>query len=238
MGILRWITSIAGALLGGGFLGGIIGYAAGSFLEKLISKEYQGVSKEAGDFSVSLLVLAAAVMKAEKPVMRSELNYVKDFLIRQMSPEMAQNRLEILRELLQREFDLSEACHKIRSHMTYSSRLQLLHFLFGIANVDEACSQRERDIINQIAYQLGMSSADFKTIEAMYFKSKDSSYTILQLDKNATDKEIKNAYRKLAIKYHPDKVANLGPEAQKAANAKFQEINNAYEEIKKERNIA
>lgn len=238
MGILRWITSIAGALLGGGILGGVIGYAAGSFLEKLISKEYQGVSKEAGDFSVSLLVLAASVMKADNRVMRSELNYVKDFLTRQMSEEMAQNRLEILRELLKRDIDLNEACHKIRSLMTYSSRLQLLHFLFGIANVDEACSQKERDTINEIAYLLGMSSADFKTIEAMYFKSKDSSYTILQVDRNATEKEIKNAYRKLAIKYHPDKVASLGQEAQKAANSKFQEINNAYEEIKKERNIA
>lgn len=238
MRLLKWITTILGALLGGGFLGGIIGYAAGSLLENLISKEYKGASKEVGDFSISLLVLFASVMKADRKIMRSELDFVKEFLLRQMDPAMAQNRLEILKELLEKDINLREACYKIRYSLPYSSRLQLIHLLLALAKADTNFSKEEINTIRNISHMIGLIEADFKTIEAMYFKNTDSSYTILQVDKSASDTEIKKAYRNLAIKYHPDKVARLGEDAQKSANIKFQEINNAYESIKKERNIA
>ena len=85
---------------------------------------------------------------------------------------------------------------------------------------------------------IGLSIADYKTIEAMYFEQTDSAYIILQISKEASDEEVKKAYKRMCIKYHPDKVASLGEQAQQAAKEKFQEINNAYEKIKKERGIA
>ncbi len=237
MGMIRWITSGLGFLFGGGFIGGVIGYAAGSLLENLIHKEYQGVPRQQGDFSISLLILAAAVMKADGKVMKSELNFVKDFFTRQFGEEHTKNRLEILKELLDKDINIEEACEKIRGSLTYASRLQLLHYLFGVAVADNSCSAVERDLIRRISQLLWLNEPDYKTIEAMYFDGTDSSYTILQIEKTASDDEIKKAYRKMAIKYHPDKVEALGEDAKKAAKEKFQEINNAYEKIKKERNI-
>lgn len=125
----------------------------------------------------------------------------------------------------------------MRTHLNYADRLQLLHYLFGLANSDKACSKNERDKIHHISNLLWLNEADYKTIEAMYFKTSHSAYTILQIGRDATDEEVKRSYRKLAKKYHPDKLSSLGEEAQKAAKEKFQEINNAYESIKKERNI-
>ena len=49
-------------------------------------------------------------------------------------------------------------------------------------------------------------------------------YQILGVAKNASDTEIKKAYRKLAMQYHPDR----NPSNEKWANAKFKEINEAY----------
>ncbi|MFA6200639.1 MAG: TerB family tellurite resistance protein [Bacteroidales bacterium] len=237
MGIIRWITGGLGFFFGGGFIGGVIGYAAGSLLENLINKEYQGVPRQQGDFSISLLILAAAVMKADGKIMKSELNFVKDFFTRQFGEEHTKNRLEILKELLEKDINIEEACEKIRSSLNYSSRLQLLHYLFGVAVADNSCSAVERDLIRRISQLLWLNEPDYKTIEAMYFDGTDSSYVILQIEKTASDDEIKKAYRKMAIKYHPDKVEALGEGAKKAAKEKFQEINNAYEKIKKERNI-
>ena len=66
---------------------------------------------------------------------------------------------------------------------------------------------------------------------------KKDFYEILDLERGASSAEIKKAYRKMAIKYHPDKVSALGEEFQKAAKEKFQKVQEAYETIKKEKGI-
>lgn len=236
MGVFKWLGGILGFTFGGGIFGGIIGYAIGSLLEKKVKTEYRG-GEQQGDFIMGLLILTAAVMKADGKVMKSELNFVKDFLAKNFGANNLQNRLDILRQLLDKNIDVYQACEKIRISFPYATKLQLLHYLFGIAVADNDCTKAEKDLIERIANLIGLSQADYKSIEAMYFRVTDSAYVILQVERNATDEEIKRAYKRMCIKYHPDKVAHLGEEAQKAANEKFQEINNAYEQIKKERNL-
>jgi DnaJ like chaperone protein len=75
------------------------------------------------------------------------------------------------------------------------------------------------------------------SIFAQFRPSNDSNYRILEIEPSATDEEVKKAYRKMAIKYHPDKVATLGEDVQKAAEEKFKAISQAYEAICKERGI-
>lgn len=236
MGVFKWLGGILGFTFGGGIFGGIIGYAIGSLLEKKVKTEYRG-GEQQGDFIMGLLILTAAVMKADGKVMKSELNFVKDFLAKNFGANNLQNRIDILRQLLDKNIDVYQTCEKIRTSFPYATKLQLLHYLFGIAVADNDCTKAEKDLIERIANLIGLSQADYKSIEAMYFQVTDSAYVILQVERNATDEEIKRAYKRMCIKYHPDKVAHLGEEAQKAANEKFQEINNAYEQIKKERNL-
>ena len=236
MGVFKWLGGILGFTFGGGIFGGIIGYAIGSLLEKKVKTEYRG-GEQQGDFIMGLLILTAAVMKADGKVMKSELNFVKEYFTKNFGNDNLQNRLDILRQLLDKNIDVYQTCEKIRISFPYATKLQLLHYLFGIAVADNDCTKAEKDLIERIANLIGLSQADYKSIEAMYFQVTDSAYVILQIERNATDEEIKRAYKRMCIKYHPDKVAHLGEEAQKAANEKFQEINNAYEQIKKERNL-
>ena len=236
MGVFKWLGGILGFTFGGGIFGGIIGYAIGSLLEKKVKTEYRG-GEQQGDFIMGLLILTAAVMKADGKVMKSELNFVKEYFTKNFGNDNLQNRLDILRQLLDKNIDVYQTCEKIRTSFPYATKLQLLHYLFGIAVADNDCTKAEKDLIERIANLIGLSQADYKSIEAMYFQVTDSAYVILQVERNATDEEVKRAYKRMCIKYHPDKVAHLGEEAQKAANEKFQEINNAYEQIKKERNL-
>ncbi len=71
----------------------------------------------------------------------------------------------------------------------------------------------------------------------MFIPETDSSYKILEIERSATDEEVKKAYRKMAVKYHPDKVSHLGDDIRKSADEKFAMVNEAYNKIKKERNL-
>jgi len=256
MGAIKWVGGVLGWAVGG-VMGGILGYAFGSLFENAMSGEYAinknhsdttergftGRSRmerpqtQAGDFGVSLLVLSAAVMKSDHQVVKSELDFVKDFFKKQFGQEKAGNYILMLRELLKQEYNLREVCLQIKLYMDHASRLQLMHFLFGLAQSDGQIHPDEIQTIRAIAGWLGISSVDFESIQAMFVKNSESAYKILEITQQATDEEVKKAYKKMAVKYHPDKVSHLGEDVQKAANEKFKKVNSAYEQIKKERGL-
>ena len=121
--------------------------------------------------------------------------------------------------------------------MDHPSRLQMIHILFGLSQADGHIHPLEVKVIQTISGYLGISIKDFESIQAMFYKDTGASYKILEIDAAATDTEVKKAYRKMAAKFHPDKVHHLGEEFQKMAEEKFKTLNDAYIQIKKERGI-
>ena len=221
-----------------GPIGGIMGFVLGSIVDESQGQKASGYSMTTtGSFVTSLLVLVAAVMKADEKLMRSELNYVKDYFVRNFGKESAEEAMQMLRDILKQNIPVKEVTDQIRVNLDYSSRLQLLHFLYGVAGADGSIHQREQEIIEYIASGMGISDKDIQSIKSMFIEDTDYAYRILELDSSATDQEVKKAYRKMANKYHPDKVSHLGEDFQKAANQKFQKVNEAYEKIRKERNM-
>jgi DnaJ like chaperone protein len=232
----KWIGGGLGWAFGGP-IGGILGFIFGTMVDGMQSGQFEYKPTQSGDFSVSLLVLSAAVMRADGKVLKSELEYVRNFFIRQFGLEIANNRIQMLQEILKQDFNLPEVCLQIRQYMEYPSRLQLLHYLFGLSSADGQYSPEEVDMIGQIAGYLGIERQDYESIRAMFVKDLNSAYKVLEIRPEATDDEVKAAYRKMAIKYHPDKVAHLGDDIQIAAKEKFQQLSSAYEEIRRQRGI-
>jgi DnaJ like chaperone protein len=187
---------------------------------------------------MSLLVLVAAIMKADGKVVKSELDYVKQFFVSQFGPLSANEALRMLRDILKQDIPVRDVCLQISRNMDYSSRLQLLHLLFNISIADGTIHPSELDIIEKISGYLGINSSDLLSIRNMFVPETDSAFKILEIEPTATDEEVKKAYRRMAMKYHPDKVSHLGEEFRKAADEKFKKVNEAYEKIKKERNIS
>lgn len=232
----KWVGGGLGWAFGGP-IGGILGFVFGSIYDGMQSGQYAYQGTRSGDFSVSLLVLTAAVMKADGKVRKTELDYVKAFLIRQFGPEEAKNKLQLLREILKQDIRVEDVCMQIRQFMEYPSRLQLMHLLFGISGADQQFHALEVEMIERISINLGIRTADYASIKAMFIKEIHWAYKVLEVTPDASDEEVKKAYHRMAVKYHPDKVAHLGEDIKKSATEKFQKLNAAYSEIKSRRGL-
>lgn len=241
MGILG---SFIGASIGWwtlGPIGAIMGLVLGHLSEEqtaFIKGNKQTSEQQArSGFLATLLVLVAAVMRADGKVLRSELDFVKRSLVTTFGEKEAGQALLMLRDILNQNIPLNEVVHQARVNINYSSKVQLMHLLFGIALADGHISSEEQRCLNQISSGLGLSRADFESIASMFVKSASAAYKVLEVDELATNEDVKRAYKKLAVRFHPDKVAHLGEDIRKDAERKFQKINEAYDQIKKERNI-
>jgi DnaJ like chaperone protein len=218
--MIKWI----GAVLGYTYLrfgGAVLGYFLGSMIEGFIKKKPTRSfntssfrSMETNQFELNLLALAALVIKADGKIEEKELRFVK---------KEAQ--------------DLSKVARLFVNGTPYNTRLQIVHFLFGIANADGSVSPSEIKKINQIAAALSIQSANFESIKAMFIQQAGNAYKILEIDSNATDVEVKKAYRTMAKKYHPDKLSSADSAMLKGAQEKFQQVQAAYEKIQKERGL-
>ena len=236
----KWIGGGLGWVMGGP-IGGLLGFLVGSIVDNTTfqTNVYTADNRRTtpGAFGLSLLVLIAAVMKADGKVVQSELDYVKQFFVRQFGKESAREASMMLRDLLKQNIPLRDVCGQIAGNMDYSSRLQLLHLLYNVSLADGKIQPAENEVIEKISGYLGIAGSDFISIRNMFIPETDSSYRILEIDPSATDDEVKKAYRRMAMKYHPDKVSHLGEEFKKTADEKFKKVNEAYERIKKERNM-
>lgn len=236
----RWIAGGLGWAFFGP-IGGILGFVVGSVVDGAQTQGKTGRIESGktttGDFAVSLLVLIAAVMKADGKVLKSELDYVKKYFVQAFGEASAGEAIMMLRDILNQNINVRDVSLQIKARMDYSSRLQMMHLLFGVSNADGKVHPLELEILHQIAGYLGISSKDFDSIKSMFIENTDAAYKILEIEPSATNDEVKKAYRKMAVKYHPDKVSYLGEEFKNTANEKFKKVNEAYDKIKKERGI-
>ena len=256
MGSISWIAGFIG-WASGGPIGAIVGFLAGSLFERLFKNrlqiyspefgEQQQTNQQAGNYSagtqrnsflVCLLVLSSAVILADGRTDRKELDAVRDFVRRNFGEESVEAAMSFLDNLKNQQLNIYSVGAQIADNMNYSQRLQLFHYLVGIATADGDFSKSEKSVLEAIASAIRLNNSDAASVIAMFYKDKDSAYAVLEISPSATNDAVKTAYRRMAMKHHPDKVATLGPDVQKAAAEKFRQVQEAYETIKRERGIS
>ncbi len=239
----NWIGAGVGWAAGGP-IGAALGYLIGSVIKGAATdysefqnqENYTNKTTQAGDFEISLLFLAAVVIKADGKILQKELDYVRNYFVEIYGKERSNNAFKLFKGIINdSSLSTKEVCVQIRNHTTPASRNQLIHFLFSIANADGNIADAEIKVIQTIANYLYVDKAGFESIKAMFYSCAESAYQILGIDKNDSNDDVKKAYRRLVKKHHPDKINHLGNEHLKGAKEKFQRIQEAYEIIKKER---
>ncbi|WP_053990021.1 molecular chaperone DjiA [Mangrovimonas sp. TPBH4] len=244
MSFSKWIGASLGWSIGGP-IGAIIGLALGSMVDAAVNENRdtllgEGKGKrrpqtQSGDFEVSLLVLASVVIKADGKQDQRELDFVRQQFANMYGKERANHAFKLFKGISKQNISTRQVCGQIYRMMDHPSRLQLLHFLFGIAKADGHVTEVEVTQIHTISGYLGISSRDFESIKAMFYNSADNAYKILEIEQSASVEDIKAAYRKMAKKYHPDRVIHLGEEHRKGAEEKFRQVQEAYEQLQKEK---
>lgn len=241
--MIRWFAAILGYSFFR-FPGAIIGFLLGSLVENLGGGKtsFKTVFQQGGDrvspadFELNLLSLASIVIKADGSVNQTELDYVRQYFIQAYGKERANATFRVFNDVIKkREISSQKICNLLRQRMRYESRLQVIHFLFSIANADGHVSPPEVQEILRISSYLGIQNRDFESIKAMFFKNPDSAYKILEIERTASDSDIKAAYRTMAKKYHPDKLQHMDAAYRKGAEEKFRKVQEAYEQLQKEK---
>ena len=236
-GGLGWVVA--------GPIGAILGYAYGSMSSEstmgnigMNHRSRRSAKTRHGDFVISVLVLLAKVMKADGKLLRSELDYVKNFLKQQFGVQQAKELMMVFKEILDQDYPLRDVCRQIQRSMDHPSRLELIHILYGLSASDGDVHEKEVHVIQSIANYLNINKNDYESIKAVFAKDREAPYRVLEIDPSSSEQEVKKAYRKMANKYHPDKVSHLGKEMQDLAEEKFKAVNDAYQQIKKNQNIS
>lgn len=246
--MLKWFAAVFGFFVFR-LPGAVIGFLLGSFLDNLSSSGSSGrkstVFSDFGrqevspaDFELHLLSLCSIVIKADGQVSQRELDYVRQYFLSTYGKEKANAIFRTFNEVIKkREVSAERICQFMNQRTRYEVRMQLLHFLFGIAQADGSISTPEINKIQEIARYLRVQLSDFESIKAMFIKSADNAYKILEIPRTATDEEVKKAYRNKAKKYHPDRVVSENEAIKKGAEEKFKQVQKAYEDIQKERGL-
>ncbi len=264
MGIGKWIGGVLG-FMAFGPLGALAGIILGSFFEEGANMTGQSCgggtnyddehtrrdpyAGERNSFLFSMLVMASYIIRADGKIMHSEMEYVRQFLRRNFGEIAVSQGEEILLKLFDQakrmdqennmgfKNTIRECGTQIAYNLSYEERLQLLAFLAEIAKSDGNVCAAEINALKEVAMAMGMSDREVESMLNLKGSSLDDAYKVLEIEPTATDEEVRAAYRRMAVKHHPDKVASLGEDIRKAANEKFQKINEAKERIYQSRGL-
>lgn len=258
MGLGKWIIGLIGFITSGP-LGALAGYVIGHLLESNNQNErdyshepYRETDSMAGQrngFLFSMLVLASYIIRADGKIMHSEMEFVRQFLRRNFGEQAVEEGQQILLNLFERAKQEDEdfpgsyrntildCCAQIRGVLSYEQRLQLLSFLTQISQSDGQVCQEEIKALKEVAQHLGLSEAEVNSMLNLRSDHLEDAYKVLEITPSATDAEVRTAYKKMALKHHPDRVATLGEDIRRNAEEKFQQINDAKERIYKARGL-
>ena len=254
MAIGKWIGGFLG-LLHGGPLGMFAGFVLGALFDSYTSQmahftpEEEQAYRPQGErngFLFSMMVLSAHIIHADRKVMHSEMEYLRRFLRANFSAQAESEGEDILLRLFEQKKQMGTAqwdaqilavCRQIAAVMPQEQRLQLIAFLCEIAKADGHIVQEERDALRQICVQLGLDGGTAEQMMGLGGSSLEDAYRVLGLSPEATDEEVRRAYKQMARENHPDRVASLGEDVRRAAEKKFKEIGEAKNRIFKARNM-
>lgn len=234
MSIGKWVGIGAGWFLAGP-IGAIIGYYIGKNF-------FNGKNDQEKAYELSLLILSSLVIKSDGKIVKEELDYVKRFFLNTFGTHKANKYFKVFNNLNKQSLSsqLRPICLQLNRYVNHPSRLQIIHFLFGVSASDNEIHSSEVKLIKKIAGYLNINQYDFESIQSMFAakggsNNLDKWFAILEIDKNASVDEIKKAHRKMVRKYHPDKLQGVSEDIIKLAEEKFLLVQQAYEYIMKSR---
>lgn len=258
MGYGKWIGGFLGYMTMGP-LGALVGYFIGLQYDEREEEEaranveqgpnYYMDEKERNSFFFSMMVLTSYIIRSDGKVMHSEMEFVRRFLRNNFGPGAEEQGERVLLMLFDKAKELDQRSPtafremvndcgaQIADNMPEEQRLQLLAFLVQIAKSDGYVASEEVAALYEVALAMRLTLQNVDSMYNLGTHTLEGAYKVLEIEPTATDDEVKAAYKKMALKHHPDRVQALGDAVRKAAEEKFKQINEAKEKIYRARGI-
>lgn len=249
----KLIGAAAGFFMFGGIMGGIIGAMFGSMFDNkqdLLTDDSDGQGRTGYRrakpqvrefvFVANLVALMTSVAKADQEIHADEVRAIKNFFSKQFHYTGHDGKVidNLIRESASRKLDVRALSIDTRNMLEYPELLMIVRILYIIALSDRVFKEEEKKKIQEIVDYLGVSQTDHEHIKNEFSVTvSEDVYAVLEITTEVSDEEVKEAYREMVKKYHPDKVSHLGSDFANLAKEKFQKIQNAYQKIKKERGM-
>lgn len=255
---------VIGGLIGwaaGGIFGLLLGVFVGHAFDRALGKAMQfgspeNIARIKDSFFETTFLLSGYLAKVDGRISQAEIDHTEQ-VIAQMGLDAEQRRraIELFRKGAAAEFDMQTAVARFLETCGPQRQLQqtLLLFLVSLAHADSGIDPVEHAALVRMAGLMGLGAAQLEQLLRMaqaqdHFRQRggsahqpgsslDDAYTALGVDRSASDKELKRAYRRLMSEHHPDKLIARGvPEEMiKLATERSQEIQSAYEAVRKAR---
>ena len=230
----KWLGASLGWIVTGNPLGAVLGFIAGTVINGDETDTKQHTIKGVSEFEVNLMVMAAYLIKTDGGTTQEEISFTENFLNTHFDERYAAERTRILHHCLQKEYDLNAACGQVRMYSAHGTKVQVIRFLIDLAQCDGPLHEKEEYFIFRVAGYLNVNDAEFRRIKMEHVVEVSSTYQVLGVTKDMSFAEIRSSYRKLVLKYHPDRNKDASDEDKKKLARKFQQIQEAYEKIKAE----
>ena len=231
----KWLGASLGWMLTGNPLVGIIGFLAGTLMEGDGKDKGNNAVKGVSEFEVNLMVIAAHLIKLDGAISEKEVTFTEQFMNAHFNEDLGAERSKLFYHCLQKEYDLNAACGQVRMYSQHNTRVQVVRFLVDLALCDGPINERENYFIFRIAGYLNVNDAEYRRIKLEHSQPVPDVYEILGVTVDMSYPEIRAVYRKLVLKYHPDRNKDASEEEKKKLGRKFQQIQEAYQKIKIEK---
>jgi len=192
--------------------------------------EKQRKQSAQNEMEAAVIVLATEIMRLDGNYSSETKKILFDFLERNFGRVPAAKRNKLINDHLfvgPQPFT-KIACEQLKSLATHGSKHEIIKLLYEIASLDDFTNTKESSVIHKIAKYLEISPDELRTLREKYGRINDP-YAILEIDETVSAAEVKAAYRKVVLKYHPDK--RKDKVSTEDANRKFREVKKAYEMI-------
>jgi DnaJ like chaperone protein len=243
-----------------GFWGAILGFFLGSSIDRVrvygsgAMNPLQNAVRQTV-FLETVFISMGKLAKADGHVSQDEIEHVEQFMRKLgMTTEHRQQAIALFKQGADPAFDIEQTYIRFMAVCGQTRNLKetLLVYLIVMALADGHLHPAEEALLTEIAGRLGygrdafrhlldmvLNQSHFGAGQAVTADALDDAYKALGVGKEASDAEVKRAYRKLMSQYHPDKLMGQGLPADMIAMATEQakEIQVAYDLIKKSRNI-